>query len=85
MDYYKRNHIPLVKKLFTPFGMKSIELDIGIAGMEGPAPYFAIAYLTFETADQFKAAASEHMQTISEDMPKYTKEAIIQIGEIVNI
>lgn len=82
MDYYKSNHIPLVKKLFGPMGMKSIEMDAGLAGMDGPPPYFATAYLIFETMEQLQAAMAAHGQTLTEDMPNYTKNAIIQIGEI---
>ncbi len=85
MDYYKKNHIPLVKKLLKPYGMEKIEFDAGISGLEGPAPYFAIAYLTFKTLEQFQNGMAEHGKTLTDDMPNYTKEVIIQIGEIVNI
>jgi uncharacterized protein (TIGR02118 family) len=85
MDYYKKNHIPLVKKLFEPLGMEKIELDAGIAGMEGPAPYFAIAYLHFRTMDQLQKAMAQHAKTLTDDMVNYTKDAIIQIGENIKI
>lgn len=85
MDYYKMNHIPLVKKLLEPYGMEKVELDAGIAGMEGPAPYFAIAYLTFKTMDQCQKGLAAHGKTLTDDMPNYTKDVIIQIGEIVDI
>jgi uncharacterized protein (TIGR02118 family) len=85
MDYYKNNHIPLVKRLFEPYGMEKVELDVGIAGLEGPAPYFAIAYLNFKNMDQFQKAMAEHGKTLSDDMSNYTKDVIIQVGETVNI
>ena len=85
MDYYKKNHIPLVKKLLKPFGMEKLELDAGIAGIDASAPYFAIAYLTFKTLEQFQKGFAAHGKTLSDDMPNYTKEVIIQIGEIVKI
>lgn len=85
MDYYKKNHIPLVKKLLEPYGMEKVELDAGIAGMEGPAPYFAIAYITFKTVEQFQKGMAEHGKTLTDDMPNYTKDVIIQIGEILDI
>ena len=49
MEYYKKNHVPLVKKLLEPYGMKKFELDAGMDGINGPAPYFAIATMTFNT------------------------------------
>lgn len=83
LDYYRKNHIPLAKRLLEPYGMEKFEFDIGLAGMEGPAPHFAIAYLTFKNVEQFQKGFAEHGKTLSDDMPNYTKDAIIQIGEIL--
>jgi uncharacterized protein (TIGR02118 family) len=85
MEYYKKNHIPLAKKLLDPFGLIRFELDAGLAGIDGQAPYFAIALLTFSTMEQFQKGFAEHGKTLSDDMPNYTKDVIIQIGEIVDI
>jgi len=84
-DYYIKNHIPLAKKCLEPHGMVKFEFDLGIAGMDGPAPYFAIAYLTFKTVEQFQAGFAAHGKTLTDDMPNYTKDVILQIGEIVNL
>ncbi len=56
-----------------------------IAGMDGPAPYFAIAYLVFKTMDQFQASLAAHGKTLTDDMPNYTRDVIIQISEIVKL
>ena len=85
MDYYKANHIPLARKTLTPFGIEKIEFDAGIAGMDGIAPYFAIAYLTFSTIEQFQKGMEAVGKVLMDDMPNYTKDVIIQIGETVNI
>jgi uncharacterized protein (TIGR02118 family) len=85
IEYYKKNHIPLAKKLLDPFGLQKIEFDAGIAGMEGPAPYFAIAYLTFKTADEFQKGFAVCGKLLTDDMPNYTRDVIIQIGEIVDL
>jgi uncharacterized protein (TIGR02118 family) len=85
MEYYKKNHIPLVKKLLDPYGLIRVELDAGLAGIDGKAPYFAIAYLTFQAMEHFQKGFAEHGKTLSDDMPNYTKDVIIQIGEIVDI
>ena len=85
MDYYKKNHIPLAKKLLEPFGLKKFEFDAGLGGMNGPAPYFAIALLTFETTEQFQNGFASCGKILTDDMPNYTKDVIVQIGEIVDI
>jgi len=84
-EYYIKNHTPLVKRCLEPHGMEKFEIDFGLAGMDGPAPYFAIGYLTFKTMEQFQAGMAAHGKTLTDDMPNYTKDVIIQIGEIVNI
>lgn len=85
MDYYKKNHIPLAKKLLKPFGLQKFEVDAGIAGMEGPAPYFAIGYLTFKDIEHFQKGMAEHGKALTDDMTNYTKDVIIQIGDVVKI
>ena len=50
-----------------------------------PAPYFAIACLTFPTPDHFKKGFNECGKALTDDMPNYTKDVILQIGEIVEI
>lgn len=85
LDYYRKNHIPLAKKVLTPFGMEKIEFDVGLAGMSGPAPYFAVAYLTFKTMEQFQKGMEEGGKTLTDDMPNYTRDVIIQIGEVLEV
>ena len=85
MEYYKKNHIPMAKKLLEPFGLKKFEFDAGMAGINGPAPYFAIAYMTFNTPEQFQKGFAACGQTLTDDMPNYTKDVILQVGEIVDI
>ena len=85
MEYYKKYHIPLVRKCLEPFGMEKIELDSGISGMEGPAPYFAIVYMTFKNIEQFQNGLAEHGKIFTDDMSNYTKEFILQIKEVVEI
>jgi len=82
-DYYIKSHIPLAKKCLEPFGLLNFEFDLGLAGMDGPPPYFAIAYLTFKTVDQFQAGMAAQGKTLTDDMPNYTKDVIIQVGEMI--
>lgn len=85
MEYYKKNHIPLVKNLLEPYGMEKFEFDAGLAGMNGPAPYFAIAYLIFKTPEHFQKGFAIHGKTLTDDMPNYTNDAIIQVGEMIPV
>lgn len=84
-DYYIHSHIPLVKKLFIPQGMIKCEVDSGLAGMNGTPPYFAITLMTFENIEQLQSAMANHSKVLMEDVPNYTRDYIVQIGEILNI
>lgn len=84
-EYYLNNHVPLVKKCLEPYGMQKFELDIGIAGMNGPAPYFAIGYLSFESLNKFQQGMSAEGDKLMGDIPNYTRDVIVQIGETADI
>jgi uncharacterized protein (TIGR02118 family) len=55
--YYHATHIPLVKSAFTSTGLAGVQVLHGLsAGDGGPAPYTAIAHLSFENADALQAS-----------------------------
>ncbi len=85
MDYYISNHVPLVWRCMEPYGMEKIEMDMGIAGLNGPAPYFAIASMTFRTLEQFQKAMEAEGKTLTDDIPNYTRDFVVQIGETVEL
>jgi uncharacterized protein (TIGR02118 family) len=72
--YYASTHIPLVKEAFTPTGLRSIQVMYGLAAADGsPAPYVAMAHLTFESADALKASVEGgRAAEVFADIPKYT-------------
>lgn len=82
-DYYRNSHIPKVIKLLEPYGLQKFEFDLGVAGMEGPSPYFAIGYLIFQNINQFQTGFAAHGKTLMDDVPNYTRDVIVQIGEMV--
>jgi uncharacterized protein (TIGR02118 family) len=81
--YYTGTHIPLVgRKLGS--AVKSAAIEQGIAGGApgSPAPFVAIANLTFESVAAFESAFAPHANEIMADIAKYTSiEPIIQISE----
>jgi uncharacterized protein (TIGR02118 family) len=55
--YYHATHIPLVKSAFASTGLANIQVLHGLsAGDGGPAPYIAMAFLRFESADALRAS-----------------------------
>lgn len=86
-DYYIKTHMKLVKDKLSPLGMLAVEVDKGLAGMGGgTSPYYAVAYLVFESVEAFQAAFDVSGEAIIADVPNYTTtELVVQISEIVKI
>ena len=85
-DYFLNTHGPLLNKLLGSRGLTKFEVDKGVSGSDpsAPAPFVAIAHLTFNTVEEvhegFKAAGREIMG----DIPNYTDiKPTFQISEIV--
>ncbi|MET3666587.1 EthD family reductase [Caulobacter sp. 1776] len=57
--YYDAVHIPLVKEVFGPTGLESVQVLRGLtAGDGGAAPYVVIANLIFRDAEALRASRS---------------------------
>jgi uncharacterized protein (TIGR02118 family) len=55
--YYDATHIPLVKDAFGSTGLTDVKVFHGLsAGDGGPAPYVAMAHLTFRDAQALQAS-----------------------------
>ncbi len=82
-EYYFGTHMPMVAGLLRP-GMKAIGAEQGTTGLPGsPAPFFAIAYMDFESMEAFDEAFTPHAAQIMGDIPVYfNAEPVIQISEI---
>ena len=85
-DYYLNTHGPLVQQNMGGRGLIKIEVDKGLSGPDpsAPAPFVAIAHLTFNTVEEvhetFKAVGREVMG----DIPNFTDiNPTIQISETV--
>lgn len=79
--YYRDTHLgKLARELLAP-ELKGIEIDTGIAGANGAAPFHAIGYLTFASMEDFQKAFGRAQKQLGEDVPKYTNvEPTLQIS-----
>ena len=78
--YYRDQHLKLARELLAP-ELLAIELDVGLGGANGAAPYHAIGYLSFATMDGFKQAFARASAQLGADVPKYTSiEPTLQIS-----
>ncbi len=55
--YYEATHIPLAKDAFTATGLKDVQVFYGVSAPDGgPAPFVAMAHLTFESPEALAAS-----------------------------
>lgn len=81
MDYYLNSHVPLVKRLLEPMGLR--ETRILSAGSD--AAYPVIAELSFDDLDSLNAALAAHGPETQADIPNFTDVTpIIQISEVMS-
>ena len=84
MDYYCKEHIPMVRDKFGD-ACKGIAVDQGVAGEEpdSAAPYVAMVHFFFESVEDFQNAFGPHADIILADVPNYTDaEMVVQISEV---
>lgn len=85
IDYYCKNHMPMVKEKVGAACM-GIAVESGLAGGAPGAkpPYVAIGHLFFQSVAAFEAAFNPHADEILGDIPNYTNvQPLIQIGEVL--
>jgi uncharacterized protein (TIGR02118 family) len=85
VDYYKNVHLPMIEEALGDT-LKGLELNIGLAGRAPgePAPYAAIAHLTFDSLESFQNSFGPHAARFAADIPNYTNtNGELQISEIV--
>ncbi|MBC7799259.1 MAG: EthD family reductase [Gemmatimonadaceae bacterium] len=75
-DYYLASHMPLVRRLWEPLGLRSTQVMRGLPAPDGATPaYVVTTLLTFDTMDSFKQAAAQHGTEIFADIPKFSGAA----------
>ena len=84
-DYYLSKHVPMVKKRLG-VALVGVEIDRGIGTVVpgAPAPYHAIGYMTFKSAEDFQNAMGAHGQELMADIPNYySGQPEIQVSDVV--
>lgn len=85
-DYYETEHRELALDRLSPHGLVRLEMDRGLAGLDGdPAPFVAAGHLYFHTREQLQAALEAHAEALMGDLPNFTDlEPVIQISRIAS-
>jgi uncharacterized protein (TIGR02118 family) len=84
-DYYRDNHMPMVKSKLGD-ALKFYTVDKGLAGGAPgtAATYAAAGHLHLDSVESFQAAFGPHAKQIMADIPNYTNiTPLIQISEVV--
>lgn len=85
MDYYVNSHLPLVRKLFEPMGMRAMRLSTSpTEGAPGQPTYRAITQLDFDDVASVLAALGEHAAAMQGDLENFSSlRPVTQFGESV--
>jgi uncharacterized protein (TIGR02118 family) len=81
--YYMQNHIPLVRRRWSEFGLTDVSVLRPLGTPDGSAPlYQMIALLTFGSQDEFQKAAAAHGTEVLGDVPNFTSvQPVLQFNE----
>jgi uncharacterized protein (TIGR02118 family) len=81
MNYYLRNHIPMVRQKLGS-ACKSVAVEAGIAGGSPAVPATCIV-MALQPGDTFQAAFRPHVGAIMSDIPNYTNaQPTVQISQV---
>jgi len=84
MDYYCKNHMPMVQqKLGAACKSVAVEQGLGGGAPGSPPTYAAMGHLYFDSVAEFQAAFAPHMSAIMADVPNYTNiQPVLQVSEV---
>ncbi|WP_165189104.1 EthD family reductase [Caulobacter soli] len=83
--YYDATHIPLVKAAFTATGLTDVKVFHGLSAADGgPAPFVAMAHLTFESPEALGASmGGPRGDEIRADVVNFTTiQPVIQVSTV---
>jgi uncharacterized protein (TIGR02118 family) len=84
-EYYTSHHLPLVRRLLEPMGMRSLTYvtERALESSESASLYWLIAELRFDDMESTRAALASHGAETQADIPHFTDVApVIVIGEL---
>lgn len=84
MEYYCRNHMPMVARVLGAV-CKGFTVDRGLGGEApgSPPTYVAMGHLLCNSVEAFQAAVTPHIDAIIADIKNYTNvKPVIQISEV---
>ena len=85
-DYYLNKHMPMVHRLTEPLGLVRTEVDRGSESLQPgtKSPYVAVAYLYYNSLEDFRNTIATHGPELVGDIPNFTDiKPQLQISEIV--
>jgi len=85
LDYYLKQHMPLVKRKCGP-ALRGATVDKGVAGGApgAAAAYVCIGHLMFDSVDAFQKTMAAAGKELMGDIPNFTTiQPVMQISEIV--
>lgn len=84
-DYYRENHMPLIKSRMGP-GLKYYTVDKGLSGGGPgvPAPYAAMCHLVCDSLESYQSSIGPYSKEITADIAHFTDRIpVTQISEVV--
>ena len=86
-DYYLNKHTPMVKELWSPFGLVSVEISKGVSGLApgSKPPYVTITNLVFTSVEALQGALAAGGAQVMGDIPNFTDvQPEVQLNEILS-
>lgn len=82
LDYYLNKHVPMVRRLWGPLGLKGAQVLRGTGAPNGGATYQLMALLDFGSLAQFQEAAKQHGKEVMGDIANFTDvQPVVQFNE----
>ena len=79
-DYYRDNHLPLIKNRMGE-ALKYYAIDKELAP---GAPYVGMCHLLCDSLESYQAAFAPHQEEITTDIGKFTdRKPMVQISQVV--
>ena len=86
-EYFTQKHIPMARQRLEPLGLVRVETEKGISAADpnAPAPFVAVAHLTFNSVEAVHSAFQAVGREVMGDIPNYTNiQPQVQISEVTD-